>query len=104
MTHLGLSGKELFHSNMLAWLFQQYQEPMTEAFGDLFPPDPATARTSRCFESGGNLDLVVWVPGRRPLVVENKTFSLLDEDQLQRYSEDWWVQDQDPALVLLSLG
>ena len=105
VTHLGLSGKELFHSNMLAWLFQQYREPMTEAFGDLFAPDPAQQDWDfEVLREWRNLDLVVCVPGRRPLVVENKTFSLLNEDQLQRYSEDWWVQDQDPALVLLSLG
>ena len=105
MTHLGLSGKELFHSNMLAWLFQQYREPMTEAFGDLFAPDPAKHDWDfEVLREWRHFDLVVCVPGRRPLVVENKTFSLLNEDQLQGYSDDWWVQAQDPALVLLSLG
>jgi PD-(D/E)XK nuclease superfamily len=103
VTHLGLSSKELFHSNMLAWLFQQHGKQMIDAFGDLCAPDPAQ-RESDVRREWSSLDLVVRFPGRRALVVENKTFSLVDEDQLQRYSHHWWVQDNDPVLVLLSLG
>lgn len=103
VTHLGLTGKELFHSNILAWLFQEHPEPMTEAFGDLLALDP-TQQSHSVDRERLRLDLVVSLPRRRPLVVENKTFSLPDEDQLHRYSHYRWVQEQDPALVLLSLG
>ena len=102
VTHLGLAGKELFHSNMLGWLFQQYDGPMSEAFDDLLTPDP-TQKDHVVLREWNNLDLVAWLPGRRPFVVENKTFSLLSEEQLQGYSERAWIQDQDP-LVLLSLA
>ena len=45
-------------------------------------PDPALQDWDfEVLREWGKLDLVVCVPGRRPLVVENKTFSLLDEDQ-----------------------
>jgi hypothetical protein len=102
VTHLGLAGKELFHSNMLGWLFQQHYGPMCEVFEDLLAPDP-TQTNHAVLREWNNLDLVVWMPGRRPLVVENKTFSLLSEEQLQRYSELAWIQDED-RLVLLSLA
>jgi hypothetical protein len=103
VTHLGLSNKELFHSNMLAWLFQVHPDQATAAFDDLLVADPAQEWTEVLREER-HLDLVVWVPGRRGLVIENKTFSLLREEQLTRYSALKWVQSDDPTLVLLSLG
>jgi hypothetical protein len=76
---------------------------MCEAFADLLAPDPAQ-QYEDVLREYQNLDLAVWIPGRRPLVVENKTFSLPDEEQLQVYSERQWLQDDNPALVLLSLA
>ena len=103
VTHLGLSNKELFHSNMLAWLFQEHPEQATAAFDDLLVADPAE-QWSEVLREWLHLDLVVWVPGRRALVIENKTFSLLREQQLWDYSALGWVQSDDPTLVVLSLG
>jgi hypothetical protein len=103
VTHLGLAGKELFHSNMLGWLFQQHPAPMCDAFADMLALDPAQ-QCEDVLREWKNLDLAVWIRGRRPLVVENKTFSLPDETQLQGYSEQQWMQNDDPALVLLSLA
>ena len=88
---------------MLAWLFQQHPDQATAALDDLLVADPAQ-QWSEVLREWLRLDLVVWVPGRRALAIENKTFSLLKEEQLTRYSALEWVQSDDPTLVLLGLG
>ena len=51
-----------------------------------------------------HLDLVIELPGHQPLVIENKAFSLPDDDQLQRYGTAVAALPGAPTLVLLSLS
>ncbi len=48
-----------------------------------------------------HLDLVIELPGHAPLVVENKTFSLPDEVQLARYTEEAVSKSYGSAMLLL---
>lgn len=82
--HMSLHSKELFHSNTLAWLVEAHRELGAKALAPWLVPDPEQ-QVFRVRREHRNLDLVVELPGFRPLVVENKTFSLPDEGQLSRY-------------------
>ena len=82
--HLSLGSKELFHSNLVGWLFttpavaRDALHPWLEA--------SSTHTGNRVFNELHHLDLVVELDGARPIVVENKVFSLPDERQLDRYT------------------
>ncbi|WP_407343365.1 hypothetical protein [Pengzhenrongella phosphoraccumulans] len=82
--HLSLGSKELFHSNLLGWLFatpavaRDALAPWLEA--------SATHTGHRVFNELHHLDLIVELDGARPIVVENKVFSLPDEGQLDGYT------------------
>jgi len=60
------------------WLCQQFPEAGSYVFRDLLEPDPAQ-RTFAVRREVRQLDLVIELPGFRPLVIENKVFSLPDE-------------------------
>jgi hypothetical protein len=90
---MSLGSKELFHSNLLAWLMEKFPA-VAEAVTDV----PGAVWVAR---EASHTDLLVEGEGRRPLVVENKVFSLPDETQLAKIADSF--TPQDPELVLLSL-
>lgn len=87
---MSLGSKELFHSNVWAWLIEQ--DP---AFIKVFFPDFDDQR----YEYRGvarecwHRDVIIWLEDcdnkkRYYYVIENKIKSLQDEEQLKRYTED----------------
>ncbi len=100
--HLSLNSKELFHSNLLAWLFETHPAAAAEALAGLVPAGPVTE--PRVQREKNHLDLAVELPGRAPFVIENKVFSPPDEEQLDRYTSGALAGLVDPTLILLSLG
>ena len=84
--HMSLHSKELFHSNTLGWLIEAHPDLAQSALEPWLVPD-ASKSELRVRREHRHLDLVVELPGFRALVIENKTFSLPDEQQLQRYDE-----------------
>jgi hypothetical protein len=86
LTHLMLGHRELFHSNILAWFFEKFPLAADAVFKPLSQPDRnlIVARTVKREKS--NLDLVFEWPNFGPLIIENKVFSLPDEEQLARYA------------------
>jgi hypothetical protein len=66
-------------------------------------PRNGHAREARVRREWRNLDLVVEHPGRSPLVIENKVFSLPDTVQLNAYAAGKLHGLDHPVLVLLSL-
>lgn len=87
---MSLGSKELFHSNVWAWLIEQ--DP---AFIKVFFPDFDDQRyeyrgvSRECWHR----DVIIWLEDcdkkkRCYYVIENKIKSLQDEEQLKRYSED----------------
>lgn len=83
--HMSLGSKELFHSNFIAWFADNFPDLATPAFATWTTPQPGAVggRTER---ESAHLDLVVRLPGLSPIAIENKVFSVPDEEQLDRYS------------------
>lgn len=101
LTHLMLGHRELFHSNLLAWFFENLPDAADAVFLPLTTANPATSVRRRVLRESGNLDLQFEWPGQDPLIIENKVFSLPDEGQLARYTEDMKA-GSTPSLWLLS--
>lgn len=87
---MSLGSKELFHSNVWAWLIEQ--DP---AFIKVFFPE----FDDKCYQYLGvsrecwHRDVIIWLEHcdnkkRYYYVIENKIKSLQDEEQLKRYTED----------------
>lgn len=85
--HLSLSSRELFHSNFLAWLIQQYPRVLKPIFGPRF--DGAQPLADGVGREERDLDLVVRLRlptgGCGTLVIENKIKAVVDIHQLERY-------------------
>ncbi|MGQ4480194.1 PD-(D/E)XK nuclease family protein [Streptomyces sp. SAS_276] len=96
--------KELFHSDTLAWYVERHPV-LGEALLDAWqiPESGHGLGRVRVRREWRNLDLVVEYPGRSPLVMENKVFSLPDTDQLDSYADGKLHGLDRPVLVLLSL-
>ncbi len=96
-----LGSKELFHSNLLGWYVEHDPKlgaALVEAWTGQSSVGPFTVRRELT-----NLDLVIYDPsGQACLVIENKTFSLPDDDQLARYGERL-SNLGSPTAVLLSV-
>ncbi|MFJ6898104.1 PD-(D/E)XK nuclease family protein [Streptomyces hokutonensis] len=97
--------KELFHSHMLAWYVEHHPVLGEAALLDAWriPESGHGSGQVRVRREWRNLDLVVEYPGRSPLVIENKVFSLPDTDQLDFYADGKLHGLDRPVLVLLSL-
>lgn len=95
--------RELFHSNFIAWLFDELPELADTVFRDLTRDgDGGVRRVERERE---NLDLVMRWPGAAPLVIENKVFSLPEQAQLDEYRQKTARWKGTPAAhVLLSMS
>lgn len=102
LLHLSLHSKELFHSNVLGWLFEKYPQPAAAILEGLVPARAASRPAPIVRREYRYLDLVVELPGLAPVVIENKVFSLPDTAQLERYARDALEGLDDPALILLS--
>lgn len=94
--------RELFHSNLIGWYFDQ----LPDAADATFRPLSAPGEDSRRFveRERGHMDLVFHWPDRAPLVIENKVFSLPHRDQLDEYEAAAYKWQYRPALVLLSVS
>ncbi|MEZ5110341.1 MAG: hypothetical protein R2732_02405 [Microbacteriaceae bacterium] len=94
--------RELFHSNLIGWFFDQLPEVADATFRPLAAPGEHSSRLVE--RERGHMDLVFHWPDRAPLVIENKVFSLPHRDQLEEYvavSSKW---PYAPPLVLLSVS
>jgi len=105
LTHLMLGHRELFHSNLLAWFFRCIPDAADQIFGSLTTNSRTQSKATREVQrEKNNLDLLFRWPGRHPLVIENKVFSLPDEHQLENYTARATANGESPALWLLSLS
>ncbi|MEO6533829.1 MAG: hypothetical protein ABIO06_09685 [Pseudolysinimonas sp.] len=92
--------RELFHSNLLAWFFDTLPEAADRVFSPM--SDPGIGSEERRVQRElGNLDLVMRWPGRRPLVLENKVFSIPTFRQLDEYAQKTsrWIEEPMKALL-----
>lgn len=104
---MSLGSKELFHSNFLAWFAQTFKESADDVFGewaerDVGRSNPRPSTTVPSEEAAvdlepaasvvaeretRHLDLIIRMPGREPLVIENKFFSIPTATQLTHYDK-----------------
>jgi hypothetical protein len=92
---------ELFHSNVLAWFFEQFPHGADRVF---HPEGDASSAERQVLREHKHIDLWMnWSSGHSH-AVENKVFSLPDLKQLERYARDVIQPDQPGAtMTLLSL-
>lgn len=102
MLHLSLHSKELFHSNILGWLFEKFPNEAAVVLEGLTPGRSKSGHAAAVRREYRYLDLVVELPGFAPTVIENKVFSLPDVEQLKRYADSALEGFDDPTLILLS--
>ena len=100
--HASLGSKELFHSNLLAWLADKYPHEMAGVMAAWSEADPGATHTPTKRETR-RLDLVFRLPGRRPLVVENKMFAIPNPGQLIAYDSTIRDEAADASKLLLAL-
>jgi hypothetical protein len=101
--HASMGSKELFHSNMLAWMVHQFPESARQVFQPWLVPADRSSK-NRVQREHRHLDLIVEFAGSEALVIENKTFSMPDTAQLEQYSnENARKLPGTPTLLLLSL-
>ena len=111
--HFSLGSKELFHSNFLAWIFEQpeWAAATTEFFGRFVPQgyvfDPC--RPNAVFREKQNIDVWLTFQDKGALAdeslwhvwIENKVKSLPRRDQLEAYAAK---KPENATCVLLSLS
>lgn len=94
--------RELFHSNLIGWFFDQLPDAADATFRPLAGPGADACRFVE--RERGHMDLVFHWPDRAPLVIENKVFALPQRDQLEEYQAASAHWPHAPALVLLSVS
>lgn len=94
--------RELFHSNLIGWFFEQLPAAADATFRPFALPGEDSGRWVD--RERGHLDMVFHWPDRAPLVIENKVFSLPRREQLEEYGRAVAGWPHRPALVLLSVS
>lgn len=94
--------RELFHSNLIGWFFDQLPDAADATFRPLTSPGQDTGRWVD--RERKHMDLVFHWPDRAPLVIENKVFSLPGLSQLEEYQAETRGWPHKPSLVLLSVS
>ncbi|WP_161925553.1 PD-(D/E)XK nuclease family protein [Gordonia crocea] len=94
--------RELFHSNLLAWVFDVLPAVADAAFQTFTQPGAGNER--RVDRERGHLDLVMNWPGHAPLAIENKVFSIPSREQLTAYEKATAKWPEKPILLLLSMS
>jgi len=100
--HASLGSKELFHSNLLPWLADKYPDEMAGVMAAWSEADPGATHTPTKRKTR-RLDLVFRLPGRWPLVVENKMFAIPNPGQLIAYDSTIRDEAADASKLLLAL-
>jgi hypothetical protein len=94
--------RELFHSNVLAWFFEQFPREADE----IFCPGPSEAGSPRREVLREHKHIDLWMNWSKDYshAIENKVFSLPDAEQLKRYAREV-IQPERPGatMTLLSL-
>ncbi len=106
--NLSLSSKELFHSNFLSWLAQQYPEFFVEICKDLGCMAGWSNTHWNVKREYMNFDLCIEADGDIVLVLENKVKSIPSKSQLDEYvsklNKKEKQDNENRDLLLLSLS
>jgi hypothetical protein len=100
--HLSLASKELFHSNFLAWLCEQYPDQAARVFANLLGRPTVNCYPDEVYREWKNIDLFIKCRDGTEIVVENKVRSLPSRLQLVEYSSKPKAPER-AGFLLLSL-
>jgi hypothetical protein len=99
LLHLSLHSRELFHSNVLAWFINRFPDQAHEVFGSWFLSG-ARGKLIAGREVKHYDLLITDSESSASVIVENKVFSALQRDQLDRYAKQ---PAPETSFVCLSL-
>ena len=99
--NLSLSSKELFHSNFLYWLAQNYPKQIGALFLKVIEKETTSSDNLEVFREKENIDLSFHYSNGQEIIIENKVKSLPYLSQLQKYSKK---PNAKKSYVLLSLS
>jgi hypothetical protein len=85
--NLSLSSKELFHSNFLYWIGQNYPSEFGELFSEFLNEQPEDLRIKEIFRERESIDLSFNYSNGQEVLIENKVKSVPYIGQLVKYSE-----------------
>lgn len=87
--NLSLSSKELFHSNFLSWLAENYNEEFGHIFIEYLKDKPTkSSRIKDIKREKKNIDLsFTYIENSQELLIENKIKSIPYVEQLIKYSK-----------------
>jgi len=99
--NLSLGSKELFHSNFLAWLAENYSLEIGKVFSKFIKENKIiNLKIKPPLREKENIDLTFTYEDNQILIIENKVKSLPSIDQLRKYSKD---HNSNKSYLLLSL-
>jgi len=104
--NISLTSKELFHSNFLAWLCEQFPEEMGTVFSQFInrkDGDLAIARNEKIKREEKNIDLQFSLKNGQHIIIENKVKSLPYLKQLEDYTRKY-SDKAKYSYILLSLS
>jgi hypothetical protein len=101
--NLSLSSKELFHSNFLYWIGQNYPLEFGKLFAEYLSvkPEDLFVKPVDIFREKENIDLSFRYSNGHEILIENKVKSIPYLQQLQKYSEN---SNATKNYILLSLS
>lgn len=85
--HLSLGSKELFHSNFLYWIGQNYPSEFGALFSKFLNEQPNETCINKIFRERENIDLSFNYSNDQEILIENKVKSVPYKEQLAKYSE-----------------
>lgn len=100
LAQIMFGNKELFHSNVLAWIFHAFPDEADQVFGSFVEVGVGSGER-RVEREKENIDLVFHWPDKDPLVIENKVFSVPGPKQLDSYAKKASKWDNSPSKMLL---
>lgn len=100
--NLSMADKELFHSNMLAWIFEEYPQVVKKLFK--LEDEILIEQVDR---ERKHFDLLITYNGGKNIIIENKVKSIPYKSQLEKYTEsalkDANLNKTETSFYLLSL-
>ncbi len=98
--NLSLSSKELFHSNFLYWIANNYKKEFGELFAPYLKELPNDMNIGEVYREKKSIDLSFSYPNGQEVFIENKVKSVPYIRQLENYSE----KNAEHNYILLSLS
>ncbi len=98
--NLSLSSKELFHSNFIDWLCNNFQEEMGNIFGPFVDNSKDKWKIDRSLPEHKKIDITVYFKSGKKLIIENKVKSIPGISQLKKISDK---EGPDNSYLLLTL-